>query len=547
MPIRLTTPTRWPYLLIAIIWAITRIYPLSQAQPWTDWEVAEAKKLLEYGFSARHGAIIDIHFMTGTVSEPWKHNYVNHPYPILWLDTIVYSLAGPWGVLFMSSILGLIACLAVIPALQRCWFSQRQSLIGALIYTLAPCGILFDADTNIVALGAIIWPLSIYLIGKEFAQSRLIFPALLGLTIFATGQISWFTYTVFPVLLGAAAGLCYDKVRGFILTPNARLLTAVAAGTALSLAVFALQIWAYTYNFGDTLSYLNGQASPEQGTPVLRMYLAVALRSVLSAGPALVLGAVAGFFVLAKTRSINRLQMGSALYPLCFSAAALGLPRFFYRERTMYAYLVFPCTVLALTALSYVKNRIVTAGVLCVAVVGLAYPMLQSSIPKVSETSKRLGDYVRAISRPEEVVATNLQHQQRPFQSWDVGSITNTCLVADRAIREGISTMGSLKGLLKNFQANQLNVLFLYDASKPIDEPLRAFLEQVPGALWTQFEIPIEPPSAATRLRSIYWRLVGKHQSSAETNCQANIEQLAVFHFKLSEKGALRNGAQPPQ
>lgn len=547
MRIRLTSPTRWPYLLVAIVWAITRIYPLSQAQPWTDWEVAEAKKLLQYGFSERHGAIINIHFMTGMVSEPWKHNYVNHPYPILWFDTIVYSLAGPWGVLFATSLLGLLACLAVIPALRRCCFSQQQSLIGGLIYTLAPCAILFDTDTSIVALGAIIWPISMYLIGKEFAQSRLTSAALLGLVIFVSGQISWFTYTVFPVLLGSAAGLSYDETKRFTLTPNAKLLTAVITGGTLTLAVFSLQIWVYTYNFADTLSYIHGQASAEQGTRIPRMYLGIALRSVLSVGPALILGAIAGFFVLAKTRLINWLQMSSVLYPLCFSAAALALPRFFYRERTMYGYLLFPCTVLTLTALKHARNKLVTAGVLCLAVVTLAYPMLQASIPKVSGTSKRLGEYIRAMSSPKEVVATNLQHQQRPFQTWDVGSITNTCLVADRAIREDISTKESLEGLLKNFQANELNVLFLYDASKPIDHSLRAFLEGLPGAVWTQFEIPIEPPSTATRLRNMYWRLVGKHQSSAEANLQANIEEFAVFHFRLSEEDRLRNGARQSQ
>jgi hypothetical protein len=533
MPTRLISRTRSAYILVAIVWAITRIYPLSQAKPWTNWEVAEAKKLLQYGFSERHGAIIDFHFMTGVVSEPWKHNYVNHPYPILWLDTFVYRLAGPCGVLFLSSVLGLFACLAVVPALRCCSFSQRQCLIGSLLYTLAPCGILFDADTNIVAMGAIIWPISIYLIGQEFAQKRLIFAALLGLAVFAGGQVSWFTYTAFPVLLGLAAGLCYDKARGITLAPNAKLLTAATAGTALSLAVFALQIWAYTYNFADTLSYLHGQASAEHGIPILRMYLAIALRSILSVGPALILGAMVGLLILARARSINRFQMASALYPLCFGIAALGLPRFFFRERTMYGYLVFPCTVLTLSALVYVKNRVVAAGVLCLAVVSLAYPMLQASIPKVSETSKRLGDYIRTISSPEDVVATNLRHQDWPFQPWDVGSITNTCLVADRVIREDISTKESLQESLTNFQTNQLNVVFLCDASKPIDDSLHTFLEGLPGVVKTRFVIPVEPPRGAIRLRNIYWRVVGKHQTSTEVS-KKNIEDFSVFHFRLS-------------
>jgi hypothetical protein len=513
---------------------ITRAYPLSQAQPRAYWEVAEAKKLLEYGFSERQGAIINVHFMTGMMPEPWKHNYVNHPYPILWFDTFVYWLGGPWAVLITSALLGLLTCLAVIPAL-RCCFPQREAGIGALLYTLAPATILFDADTNIVALGAIVWPISIYLIGKNPLRGGFVSATLLGATVFVAGQISWFTYTVFPVLLCAATGLAYNHASRFIVKPKTNLLMVVIAGGVLTLALFVLQIWFYTYNFADTLSYIHGQASAEQGATIPRMYLATALRSVLSIGPALVLGAVAGFFVLIRNRSMNWLQLGSVLYPLCFIAATLALPRFFYRERTMYGYLIFPCTVLTLTALQHLRNKRVTAGTLCLAIVTLAYPTLQASIPKVSETSKELGHYIRELSRPDEIVVTNLQEQGRPFQPWDVGSITNSCLMADRAIRENISSRTSLEGLLKNFRRRELDVVFLYDVNKPIDESLHTFMKNASRPELTRFEIPTEPVSMATRLRSFYWKIVGKHQALGEANEHSNIEEFEIFRFKLSE------------
>jgi hypothetical protein len=517
-----------------MVWIVTRAYPLSQAQPQAYWEVAEARKLLEYGFSERQGAIINIHFMTGMMPEPWKHNYVNHPYPILWFDTFIYWLGGPWAVLIINALLGLLTCLAVIPALQCC-FSQREAGIGALLYTLAPATILFDADTNIVALGAIIWPISIYLIGKNLRQGNLNSAALLGTAVFVAGQISWFTYTVFPMLIVAAAGLAYSRGNQFIVKPNTKLLMAVMAGGLLTLTVFVLQIWFYTYSFSETLSYVHGQASAEQGATLRRMYLAIIMRSVLSIGLALALGGLAGSFVLTRTRLINWLQLGSIFYPLCFVAAALALPRFFYRERTMYGYLIFPCTVLTLTALQHLRNKRVTAGTFCLAVVSLTYPALQASIPKVSETSKKLGYYIRELSRPDEVVVTNLQEQQRPFQLWDVGSVTNTCLVADRAIRENISSRKSLEGLLKNFRSLELNVIFLYDMSKPIDESLHTFLEGTSRPEFARFYIPTEPVSTASRLRSFYWKIAGKHQSLGEANGLSNIEEFRVFRFKLSE------------
>jgi hypothetical protein len=543
---RITSSTKWPYLLVTIVWMITRAYPLSQAQPRAYWEVAEAKKLLEYGFSERHGAIINIHFMTGMMPEPWKYNYVNHPYPILWFDTFIYWLGGPWAVLITAALFGLLTCLAVIPALQ-CRFSQREAGIGALLYTLAPATILFDADTNIVALGAIIWPISIYLIGKNPRRSEVVSAALLGATVFVAGQISWFTYTVFPVLLVATAGPAYNRAGRLIVEPNTKLVIAVIAGGLLTLTVFVLQIWFYTYSFSDTLSYLHGQASAEQGATTPRMYLAIVMRSALSIGPALVLGALAGFFVLIRNRSTNWLQLGSVVYPLCFVAAALALPRFFYRERTMYGYLIFPCTVLTLSALQHLRSKRVTAATLCLAVVSLAYPALQASIPKVSETTKKLGYYIREISPPNEVVATNLQEQQRPFQPWDVGSITNTCLMADRAIRENISSRKSLEGLLKNFKSRELEVVFLYDKSKPIDQSLHAFLERASRPESARFEIPTEPVSTATRLRSLYWRITGKHQSLGEANAPASIEEFEVFRFKLLETNSALDETDQPE
>ena len=530
----ITSSAGWPYLLVTIIWIVTRAYPLSQAQPWACWEVAEVKKLLEYGFGERQGAIINIHFMTGIMPDPWKFNYVNHPYPILWLDTFIYWLGGSWAVLILTSLLGLLTCLAVIPALQCC-FSHREAGIGASLYTLAPAAILFDADTNIVALGAIVWPISIYLIGKSARQKWPIAAALLGGTVFVAGQVSWFTYTVLPVLLIATAGLALNPAGRLIVKPNTKLLIAVIAGGLLTLVVFALQIWLYTYNFADTLSYVHGQASAEQGATLPRMYLAIAMRSVLSIGPVLVLGALGGFFVLVRNRSMNWLQLGAILYPFCFVTAALVLPRFFYRERTMYGYLVFPCTVLTLTALQNSRSKRVTAATLCLTALGLTYPALQASIPKVSETSRKLGSYIHGISQPDEVVVTNLQQQQWPFQPWDVGSITNVCLVADRALRESISNTTSLEALLQNFRTRQLNVVFLYDTGKPIDESLHAFLKAAARPEFARFETPTEPVSTATRLRSFYWQIAGKHRSLAEGTRPANIEEFEVFRFKLSK------------
>ena len=530
-----------PYLLIALVWLLTRVYPLSTTEPLTYWEVGEAKKLLEYGFSARSGAIINNFYMTGMVSEPWKYNYVNHPYPFLWFDTLVYAFAGGWGVILANGLIGLAASLLVLPALQTL-YPPRLALLGAILFTLAPSAIVFTFDTNIVQLGAVLWPPAIYLIGKHLGQRKAVTAALLGVTVFLCGQIAWFTYSVLPALLCAACALAYHRTEGFTLRPDKGLITAIIVGGALTLAVFVGQIVFYTYRLSDTLAYLHGQAGLEQGVPLGQMYLAITLRSLLSVGPALLLGSAAGVVCLARARSMNWLQSSALLYPLLFAGAVLALPRFFFRERTMYQYLLFPCTVLTLTALQHIGSRLVTNGIICLAVLGLAYPAFQASIPKVSETSRKLGAVIHQISQPDEVVATNLETQQRPFQTWDVGSIQVSSLIADRMLREKITSREGLQHLLKSYISKELKVVFLYDAGRPIDDSLLSFLRAAAAPESVRFDVPIEPPSAATRLRSYYWKIAGKHQATGPVEDKGAGEQFEVFRFKLSEPASLSDG-----
>ena len=526
-----------PYLLIALVWLLTRVYPLSTTEPLTYWEVGEAKKLLEYGFSARSGAIINNFYMTGMVSEPWKYNYVNHPYPFLWFDTLVYAFAGGWGVILANGLIGLAASLLVLPALQTL-YPPRLALLGAILFTLAPSAIVFTFDTNIVQLGAVLWPPAIYLIGKHLGQRKAVTAALLGVTVFLCGQIAWFTYSVLPALLCAACALAYHRTEGFTLRPDKGLITAIIVGGALTLAVFVGQIVFYTYSLADTMSYLHGQASSEQGMPRGQMYLAITMRSLLSVGPALLLGSAAGVVCLLRARSVNWLQSSALLYPLLFIGAALVLPRFFFRERTMYQYLLFPCTVLTITALQHVGIGLFTNGIVSLAVAGLAYPIFQASIPKVSETSRKLGGFIHEISQPDEVVATNLETQQKPFQTWDVGSIQSSSMIADRMMREKITSRVDLQHLLKSYKCKELKVFFLYDTERQIDDSLLSFLRAAAQPVSARFAAAAEPPSAATRLRSSYWKLIGKHQISGPVEDIGAEERFEIFRLTISEEAS---------
>ena len=250
-------PTRsnWgPYLLIALVWLVTRAYPMSRMEPSLDWQVWESKKLLEYGFAERQGAIIDVHFMTGVVAQPAKFNYVNHPFPILWVDTLAYYGGGEWGTVLFNSFLGLLTCLAVFPALSV-FFSRSSSLPGALLYATAPSSIFYNVSPNIVALGAMIWPFAICYIGRQHQRAGRESYLPLGVIALLGGQISWFTYTVLPALLGTCLGLGYESGRGLVFRPRKKLAVALFIGGLATAAVFIAQIIHYTYDLGADLAY----------------------------------------------------------------------------------------------------------------------------------------------------------------------------------------------------------------------------------------------------------------------------------------------------
>ena len=525
--------SKLPYLLIVAVWLITRAYPGWMTEPWTYWEAGEAKKLLEYGFLARSGAIIDNFFMQGLVPEPGKFNYVNHPYPILWLDTLAYALGGSWAVSLTSAALGLGASLAVFPALKS-RFSPNLSLLGALLFTLAPSAVLFTFNPNTVQLGAVLWAPAIYLIGKRLEEKSASAPFWLGVTVFLAGQIAWFSLTILPALLIASIALTYERSLGFTAQPKNPLPFAILLGGTLTLGVFISQIVFYSYNLPETFAYARGQAGAEDGLTLSRMYSAIATRGLLSVGPALLLGSLVGGVCLLKKRSAHWIQWASLIYPLLFLAAALALPRFFFRERTMYQYLLFPCTVLTISALESLQSRLARWGVISLAIVSLAYPFFQSSIPSVSQTSRKLATLMAELSKPTEVVVTNLTRQQPPFQPWDVGATNMASILSDRMIRENITSLPALQSLLKNYRTENLPIVFLYSPTRPIDPSLLAFLRSATTPISTPFEIPTEPPSAATQLRSLYWKATGKHQVTSTPSDQPTTPTLEVFQLTLS-------------
>ncbi|MCX6977266.1 MAG: hypothetical protein NTX04_04840, partial [Verrucomicrobia bacterium] len=135
---------------------------------------------------------------------------------------------------------------------------------------------------------------------------------------------------------------------------------------------------------------------------------------------------------------------------------------------------------------------------------------------------------------PSEVVVTNLARQQPPFQPWDVGATNMASILSDRMIRDNIDSLPALQSLLKNSRTENLPIVFLYSPTRPIDSSLLSFLRSAATPISTPFEIPTEPPSSATQLRSLYWKATGKHQVTSTPTDQPTTPTLEVFQLTLS-------------
>lgn len=488
---------RGAWLLITVCWLVSRAYPLMQAVPDTYWEVWEARKLLEYGFVERQGAIINIHFMAGQVAAPEQFNYVNNPYGILWLDTFFHWIGGPWGPLVANALMGLATYLAGFHALRH-WFPHRASLLAAVLYTLAPTAIIYDVDPGIVAAGAMSWPWLVWLASSYQKNPRIRTLALLALATFISGQFSWFAYTIWPALL--AGFWCWHR------RPDWRLMGALALGGALTLATHALQIWYYTWDWQAFGGYVQAQAGVEGSLSRLQMARTIGIRTLISVGPALLAGAALGLWTFRRRQSW--LRWSAVIYLGIFVLAAAVLTRFFYRENTMYSYLLFPASALLAGALTHYPGRRISTALLALAVAGVGYPWLQASIPRISNVSRTLGAYLHEVSRPTDVVATNMRDCVFPFEAWDVGSTHYLKLEADRLLFANITTLGALEALRGRFYGTNHAGLFLRVTARPLDGELAAWLEANATATETRtITVPPQPPTPALRLRELYWKL----------------------------------------
>ena len=519
--------------LLVSVFALTRMWPMTQAETWSYWEIFEARKLNEYGWSERQGALLDVHYLTGVVPHPELHNYPNHPAPIHWVNMLFEGMFGDWGVIWFGMFVGLGCCVLALLALRQL-YHPGIALVGALLFTIAPSGIIYDVDPNQGALGAFIWPVAALLL-SPVAPTRLR-AWLLGIACLLAGQASWMSWTVFGVLLLGAFGIAWDKK--FVASASKPLIAALLVGGGLTVLLFALQVAVYTPDWDNLFRYLGKQSTERIG--VVQWAIRSITRSGMSVGPALVFGALAGFLAIIKTRTARPTELVALAYLPLFVAASFVLRGFFYNENWPYEYLVFPAAILTcafLAALPVGRLRFISsAGLLGLAVVGLFYVFLRFSNPSLSAETRFIANLIAREAKPREVVATNMVEQMPPLQTWNVSGLYVARQKADRLLRTEISSLDKLAALLGRFHVDTLDIVFLRTPLQPVDPQLAQALSQSPAQIYT---LPAHEGALpfSLRLRDYYWKLTGRHQAAGKIDSSPMNATLELSRLRLTRSG----------
>ena len=523
------------WLLIAL-WIAARVYPLLNTVPWREWEIWEAHKLLDYGFFARGGAAIQVPFMTGHLPFPQDLNYVNHPYGILWLDTLLFSVFGSAGVITMilSARLG---STLLAWHIFRHYVSPSAAWSAAALLALLPAGLALDVDSNCIAFAAVMWPVVTLLAHRGLSNSlpqkwRL---WLLALAVFASVQTNWFSLTWIPSLL-LMTRRDGDPWRGEIkrlwTDPACR---AISSGAGAALALFATQVIIYTPNLGAVAHYIGTQAGFHTSEITrTRMTTTVLLRTLLFVGPALVVAGICGVRASQRNQSADRtLALAFGLYSIAFVAAGLVLTQFFFIERSPYIYLGFPAAYFAANSIESTTSRAYHWFLGVLALLTTGYISLTFSIPAVTNTSIVIGNFIAAHTSPSDLVLSNLRPQTSPFASWDTGSTGSTAMVADRLAFFDIETPAQISDKASYLGRNFSSAVFVRDMHRPLPSDMLTALRAAGKPLASAtFVFPAEPVTIAHRLRESIWKFSGRFQSRAPLSSVPMEAELEIYRLK---------------
>jgi hypothetical protein len=514
MRIAVRRPSR-DFVLLALLWLVIHSpvwFWLAEGRNYI-WDIAQAKKLLDYGFWARKGAIMEHASYFGILPNPSDFNYVDHPYPIFWLHALLYKFFGSAGPYALVAFLGLVGCLLTYRFLKY-FFPSNVAWFTAALFTVAHGTIEFIVNTDNTAQSAIVWPVTAVVImrwKRAGYPAKTAMPWLLGLVVFACGQISWMAFSIVPALLLLA--LPEDMpLRIAIRRPwTVPGWMPVLIGSAASLALFIGQILIYSPNLYDSVGWIGYQASRESLVAARLKMMPVLLLRTLLPGPALWLGALVGLSQIPKIRANRRVTAIMLFYLGVFALVTLLIPGFFFFNQHAQRYVLFPCAVLTAFALSNLAAKWLRAGLVSIAFVGLVFCYARVHDYRVSMASITFGRWLGQNSRPDEIMFSNLRFRMPPIQPSDGEFFNDTCMVGDRYVGFGSTNQTTFVQTARPFKGHLKDASFLHEASQPIDPVFLAKIQSCSlGSSSTNLEVPPEGPLMFKEARKFLWLLLGR-------------------------------------
>jgi hypothetical protein len=506
------------YTLLASLWFVIHTpvwFWLSEGRTY-PWDIVQAKKLLDYGFWARKGVILEHASYFGIVPNPSDFNYVNHPLPIFWVYALLYNLLGSIGPHAFVALAGLAGCLLTYRFLTY-FFPSNVSWFTAALLTAAHGTIEFVANTDVVAQSAIVWPLAAVLIvewKRAGYGAKTAMPWLIGLVVLACGQISWMAFTTVPVLLLLALPEEVPLATAIRRPWTVAAWIPIIVGAAASLALFIAQVLTYSPSLHGNAHYIGALASRESFIGARLNMLPVLLLRTLLPGPALWFGALVGLSQIPRIRPERRTIVIMLSYFGIFGLVTMAIPRFFFLNQHAQRFVLFPCAVLTAFALANIPAKWFRAALVSIAFVGLLFCYARVHEYRVSMASLTLGRWIGQNTKPDEIIFSNLRNRTQPIQPWDGEFFNDFRMVGDRFVAGPAADQATLAQTVRPFKGRLEKASFLHEASQPMDPALLAKIQSCSReSSSTNLDVPPEGILIFKEARKFVWSLLGSRRT----------------------------------
>jgi len=530
---------------LAVIWLAVRLYAMLTTEPPMCLELQQARKLLEYGVSATHGA--PLWSPVGRLLDPGASIYTNHPYPFFWLITAIYAASGPYAVLTLMTLAKLIGCLLLFKTLDA-HLDRFPAWLGAVLYAIAPSGILEDFSASTVALSAIVWPIGAWLLlGRKDANGAIArLPApWCGILGFAAVQIDWLALAIIPALMSMTISWrapWRESVLKLSKDPCAR---ALAIGATAATFLFLIQVLVYIPDLGLLFKWLLVKSGGGAATiSKTHLFMLVLIRVVVLVGIPLVTGSLTGCFCGSSPAA--SLATAALVHSVFFGLIVAIIPNYFYTERTVYPALLIPAAILTSIAIQRYR-RLLPWLLVSLSLPGLLYAHISLAVPDFSSVSKQLGGFIAQNSTNTDIVLTNLKPFEPPYAASDIAGGKATAILADRKVFYGIERPEQIAQLPKSLKQNEGNLVFLLARSRPISPELAQIVHERAVLKSTlEVAIPLGQTSLAGRIRAFAWyKIMRKAPPSAQTVWDPSVT-FDIYQMKLENPVWKFEAGKPP-